>query len=160
MYYGRYEHKIDSKGRLQIPVALREAEDDKIYNKFVLVRGIDDCLVLFTRDVFNQFYDAFDPESLGKHGTVEFMRQFFSRMQYLTLDNQGRILLPKLLREEVSLKDSALILGAGKWIEIWDKDVYHKQSETTELSYDDIARDFFATLGRKKAENTRNESTE
>ncbi len=160
MYYGRFEHKVDAKGRIQLPIALREAEGDKVYNRFVLVKGIGGCLVLFTREIFESFFEAFEPEQLGDNGTVEFMRQFFSRMHDIVLDNQGRILLPRLLREEAGIGNTALLLGAGKWVEIWDKEQYEKHSSESEISYDEIARGFFATLGRRKDSNRQDVPTE
>ena len=152
MFHGRFEHKVDSKGRVQIPISLRKADEDTLFSRFILVRGVGGCLSLFTRKTFDEFVEAFMPDSLGENGTVQFMRQFFSRMEDLNLDNQGRILIPRLLREEADIGDSVLILGAGKWIEIWDGDRYREHSEESEISYDDIARHFFSTLGRKKEE--------
>ena len=160
MYHGRFEHKVDAKGRVQLPIALREASDDKVYNRFVLVKGIGGCLVLFARDTFQEFFDAFEPEQLGRDGTVEFMRQFFSCMHDVVLDNQGRILLPRLLREEAGIEKTALLLGAGKWVEVWDKERYEKYSAESEISYDEIARHFFATLGRRKTDHRQDVPTE
>ncbi|RKZ29504.1 hypothetical protein DRQ36_08395 [bacterium] len=152
MYFGRFEHKVDAKGRVQVPISLRRADMDKIYDRFVLVRGIGGCLALFTKEIFEGFVDAFDPEVLGDMGRVEFMRQFYSRIHDVELDSQGRVLLPRLLREEAGITDSALFLGAGKWVEIWDKNRYEEYTRSCELSYDDIARPFFGTLGRSKPE--------
>ena len=160
MYFGRFERKVDSKGRAQIPIDLRRADENKIFDRFVLVRGIGGCLALFTKEVFEDFVEAFEPDVLGDNGTVEFMRQFFSRIHDIELDNQGRILLPRLLREEVGIEDSALLLGAGRWVEIWDKGRYEEYSRASDVSYDDIARRFFATLGRNKSEQRQDVPTE
>jgi len=156
MFYGRYEHKVDSKGRVQIPISLRRAGEDTLYSKFMLVRGIGGCLALFTASRFKDFVKAFMPGDLGKGATVEFQRQFYSRMAEIELDNQGRLLLPKLLREEVGIDEAALFLGAGEWIEIWDKGRYEDYSKQNELTYDDIARHFFATLGRIEPDKSEN----
>lgn len=156
MFYGRYEHKVDSKGRVQIPIALRRAGEDTIYTKFKLVRGIDGCLALFTSGGFDKFKDAFMSGDPGRDKIVQFQRDFYSRMVDVELDNQGRMLLPRLQREEVGIDDKVLFLGAGEWIEIWDTDRYAEYSKRSENSYDEIARHFFATLGRKNPDRSEN----
>ncbi len=160
MYFGRYKHKVDSKGRVQIPVTLRRADDDKIYDKFTLVRGVGGCISVFTRDEFERFVDAIIPEDMGMSDVIDFQRLFYSRTHEVELDNQGRILLPRLLREEAGIDSSALFLGAGKWFEIWNRDRFEEYSSQSEHSYDEIARHFFATLGRKKKARVENVSAE
>lgn len=159
MFYGRFEHKIDPKGRIQLPIELRFADEDKVYNKFILVRGIGGCLALFVKDDFQRYAEAVELSELGKKGTVEFVRQFYSRVHFVELDNQSRILVPRLLKEEAGLKETALILGAGDWIEIWDKERYEKASAESAYTYDDIAKEFFATLGRKSSSESSNAKT-
>ncbi len=156
MFFGRYEHKVDTKGRVQIPIALRRADEDKIYSKFTLVRGIDGCLALFTKEGFDRFRDAYMSGNPGREAIVNFQRDFYSRMVEIELDSQGRLLLPRLQREEVGIDGKVLFLGAGEWIEIWDTDRYEEYSRRSETSYDEIARHFFATLGRKQPDQSEN----
>lgn len=160
MFFGRYEHKVDSKGRVQLPVVFRRADEDSVYTKFMLVRGIDGCLSLFTRTHFERFRDAYMSGLSGHDEVVRFQRDFYSRMVEVELDNQGRLLLPRLQREEVGIGETVLFLGAGEWIEIWDKDRYEEHSKNSATSYDDIARHFFATLGRVKPDRSENVGNE
>lgn len=45
MLIGEYEHSLDAKGRLIMPVKLRE----DIGEKFIVTKGLDGCLFGFSR---------------------------------------------------------------------------------------------------------------
>ena len=45
MLIGEYEHSLDVKGRLIMPVKLREG----IGEKFIITKGLDGCLFGFSR---------------------------------------------------------------------------------------------------------------
>jgi MraZ protein len=150
LFYGRYEHKIDSKGRIQIPVAIRKAGINTVYSEFMLLRGPDNCLALVPEDDFIKNFDSFRPETLKKGESAKIMRRLYPNAFKLPLDNQGRILLPKNLRDIAGIESDALIIGVGAWIEIWNKDRYEMVCDDSKVGYDEIADLFFSTLGRKK----------
>ncbi|MBI2857003.1 MAG: division/cell wall cluster transcriptional repressor MraZ, partial [Chloroflexi bacterium] len=52
--------------------------------------------------------------------TLKLERAFFSKAFILKLDGQSRTALPPLLREYAGIKDTAVVLGVGGHIEIWD----------------------------------------
>jgi len=156
MFYGRFEHKIDPKGRLQIPITLRQIERDKIFSSFMLLKGSGGCLALVPVDEFHRNAREFTPE-LGAKGIVDFARRLYPNAFELQLDNQGRILLPKNLREFAGIEDDVLIIGLGSWIELWNEERYDRVCAESEIGYDEIADLFFSNLGRKRLDKN-NES--
>ncbi len=158
MFHGRYEHKVDAKGRVQVPIALRKSGEDSVYSKFTLVRGVGGCLALFSTSGFKKFEEAY-MDGVPKKD-VRFVRSFYSRMVEVELDSQGRILLPRLLREEVGIGDAVFFLGTGEWIEIWDVNRYEEYEKEGEGVYDDLASQFFETLGRKQPDRSENAGQE
>lgn|GEM_PF-48477 len=163
MFYGRYEHKIDAKGRLQIPIALRECDrettpSDKVtyYRNFIMLKGSGNCLSLVPTDEFFKTAREFKPEYDAK-GVVNFSRRLFPNIFEVQLDNQGRIIIPKHLREFAGLEDKVLVLGVGSWVEIWNEELYERACANSEIDYDEIADLFFSNLGRKKFGEKANE---
>ncbi len=150
LFYGKYEHKVDSKGRVQIPAAIRQTSGDAVYTKFMLLRGSNDCLALVPEREFQANFEAFRPETLGGGESIKVMRRLYPNAFQVVLDNQGRVLLPKNLRELAGIEENALIIGVGAWIELWNKERYERVCADSDLEYDDIADLFFSTLGRKK----------
>ena len=63
MLIGEYHHNIDEKGRLIIPSKFR----DEIGNSFVVTRGLDGCLFVYSL-VNGNFFNL---ETIFSHSTKE-----------------------------------------------------------------------------------------
>lgn len=130
MYFmGKYNHTIDPKGRLSIPSKFREQLGDE----FVLSRGMDDCLFLYPIEEWEKFADKISDLDLLVEENRDFARYFLSEAQYVTVDKQGRILMPSDLREEAGLDKDVVISGMGKRIEIWSLDSWNKNREKVNI---------------------------
>ena len=53
MFSGEYQHTIDAKGRIIMPVKFREALGDS----FFVTKGLDHNLLVFSRDEWQKFYE-------------------------------------------------------------------------------------------------------
>ena len=51
MFIGEYEHSLDAKGRVIMPVKLR----DDIGEKFIVTKGLDGCLFAFSVQEWTNF---------------------------------------------------------------------------------------------------------
>ena len=49
-FLGEFEHTVDEKGRLTIPVQFR----DKLAGKIFVTRGLDGCLFIFDQESWNK----------------------------------------------------------------------------------------------------------
>ena len=56
-------------------------------------------------------------------------RYILSNTREVTLDPQGRILVGKEQRDKVGLKKDVVIVGMDDYFEIWDADLYEKESD-------------------------------
>ena len=50
MFMGEYHHNIDEKGRLTLPSKFRS----DLENKFVVTRGLEKCLFVYTFETFEK----------------------------------------------------------------------------------------------------------
>ena len=76
MFRGCYEHTIDDKGRLSIPVKFREALETTFTPPFILTRQRD-CLVAYPSDEWRVLEERMS--SLPSFDTkVQMFRRFFS----------------------------------------------------------------------------------
>ena len=62
-------------------------------------------------------------------------RHFMSKAVEISIDKQGRILIPAKLREHASLEKNVVFVGNLNHVEIWDKD---KWDEVCDMSADEI----------------------
>ncbi len=58
-----------------------------------------------------------------------FLRRFISGAEDCEFDNQGRVLIPPLLREDAHLNQEVVLVGMLSNFEIWDKSTYDLQVE-------------------------------
>ncbi len=120
---GRYEYTLDGKNRLAIPPKFRAALQEEKGRSLFLTSGLDGCLYLFLPSRWKRLVDEdFAAFSLpDKEEERAFKRKFFSEAEEVTPDAVGRILIPQYLKEHAGLKGSALVLGAGRRAEVWDR---------------------------------------
>ena len=115
MFLGRYNHTLDAKGRLAIPARFREA----VAEGLVLTRGIDRCLALYPLAAWRPLAEKVSALPISDPDARNFRRMVFAEAADLTLDAQGRILVPPELRAYAGLDREALIVGVDTAIEIW-----------------------------------------
>lgn len=116
MFMGQYEHTIDAKGRTIIPVKYRE----DLGELFVVTRGLDGCLFLYPQNEWKSFVEKLQ-QLASSQSTRKLQRQFLSKAMEVTLDKQGRILIPAILREAAALEKEVVFVGMMNRVEVWDK---------------------------------------
>lgn len=115
MFLGRYAHNLDAKGRLAIPVRYREALAEGV----ILTRGIDRCLALYPMGAWRPLAEKVAALPLTDADARNFRRLVFAEAADLTLDGQGRVLVPPDLRRYAGIEREALVVGVDTSIEIW-----------------------------------------
>ncbi|MBQ3508896.1 MAG: division/cell wall cluster transcriptional repressor MraZ [Peptococcaceae bacterium] len=128
MFFGEYEHTIDTKGRLIIPAKLREA----LGETFMITKGLDGCLSVYPMDQWAEFEAKLQALPMNQPSARAFARFFFSGATEGELDKQGRVMLPPNMREHAKLTKDVVIAGAGNRLEIWDKTVRDEYLAETE----------------------------
>lgn len=115
MFLGEYEHTLDDKGRLAVPARFREALGDEAF----ITRGFDRCLMGFPRERWERLAEQVSSFSLGQGDARNLRRLIFSGANPVSLDRQGRILIPQNLRAYAELGDQVVIAGLNTHFEIW-----------------------------------------
>ncbi len=145
MFRGRYEHTIDSKGRISIPSKFREILSVK-YDDRLVVTNFDHCLVAFPGEEWTNLEQKAGSFSLMRKETSAFFRFFYSSAIDCVIDKQGRLLIPPTLREYASLQKDVVLVGEGKRIEIFAKERWQEEARKAEEDFEKI-RETLANLG-------------
>ena len=129
MLLGEYSHQVDDKGRFRLPARLKSALGDD----FVLTKGTDGCLFVFSAEEFNShFRDKLRDVSIADKEAHKPLRQLFSSASQPECDNQGRVMLPQNLRDYAGIVKNIVTVGVGTRAEIWDAekwDEYNKNAD-------------------------------
>ena len=135
MFIGEYEHSVDAKGRVIMPVKLRE----DIGEKFIVTKGLDGCLFAYSISEWTNFEEKLKTLPLTNKNARDFVRFFLSGAVECEIDKQGRFLIPGNLRTYATLEKEIIIIGVGTRIEIWSREEWKKYSSDENISADEIA---------------------
>lgn len=138
MFMGQFEHTIDTKGRTIVPVKYREELGDT----FVVTWGPDGCLFLYPSLEWTKFTEKL-LQLPSNQSTRKIQRQFLSKAMEVTLDKQGRILIPAMLRSSAKLEKDLVFIGMMNRVELWDKTTFEEQemeedSQNLESAMDEL----------------------
>jgi len=139
MFYGEYDHSLDKKGRIIVPSKFRDVAKTHYIDKFFVTRGLDKCLFMFGEEEWKSQELKFKNLSFTKKEARSFNRLFFSGTVEIEIDKQGRILIPKYLKEFAGIKKDVVLIGVSNRIEIWSKEVWNDFYKTQQGSFEDIA---------------------
>lgn len=133
MFLGKFILQPDEKNRVVIPAKFRRELGEKV----ILIKGFDECLCVYPEREFDELNTKLEelPEEIPENRRLKRIRRAYATE--IQLDNQGRISIPKPLREFISLQAPVIITGQGKYLEIWRKerwDEYVKEEETVKVS--------------------------
>lgn len=132
---GEYQHNLDVKGRIIVPAKFR----DGLGEKFVLTRGLDQCLFVYPLDEWKILEDKMKQLPLTKKDARKFTRFFLSGASECEIDKQGRISIPQSLRTYANLTKECTIIGVSNRLEIWDDAVWQQYVSESEDSFAEIA---------------------
>ena len=124
-FLGTFIHKVDGKGRVFIPRPILDSvERPEERTNFVLTLGLDSCLYLFTRGGFAAHLKPLDPSAFGDEKSRTTALGLGALARQVSVDAQGRILLPDDLRGKAGIGDEAAVVGALDHVQIWDSNVW------------------------------------
>jgi MraZ protein len=115
MFWGEYTHQLDKKGRVIIPARYRPY----LSTGAILTRGLDHNLVIYPQSAWQRVSEQLNQMPITQPTGRALRRLLFSGAVELTLDRQGRGLIPPYLRDYASLEEEALLVGMETFIEIW-----------------------------------------
>ncbi len=143
MFYGEYEHTLDVKGRVIIPAKFREIFKEHYTEKFFVTRGLDQCLFVFTEDVWKSQERKFRDMPFTKGEARRFNRLFFSGAAEVICDKQARVLIPDYLKSFAAIEQDVMIIGVSDRIEIWSKDKWKEFFDSNKGNFEDLAEKLF-----------------
>jgi MraZ protein len=135
MFIGEYNHNLDEKGRLAIPVKFRE----ELKGGAVVTKGLDGCLFLYSIGEWKTLAEKLSHLPISQSNTRAFARLMLAGAMDVSLDKQGRIMVPDYLRKYVNLTKKVIINGLYNRLEIWDEDTWEEYKKKTEADSGEIA---------------------
>ena len=130
MFSGEFKHSLDTKNRLFIPAKHRE----ELGESFMVAKSIrENCLKVYSMEEWEDYIAPI--LRMERKASEAILRTLHRDAAQVSPDAQGRILLPAALVEYAGIEKNAVIVGCGKYAEIWSESNY----ETTVVAAENIA---------------------
>ncbi len=151
-FYGQHTVLMDAKGRIALPSKLRPAAtvESETADGFMLTKGLDGCLTLYPQKQWETIQKRLDTLDFTRKDSRYFGRRLHSVAVPINLDRQGRMLIPTHLQKEAGLTREVLVIGANRWIELWDPELYRKYLDDYGQSYEEVAEKLFDVNRQQK----------
>ncbi len=133
-FFGNIEAKTDSKGRVFLPAVFRRVLGSAGEVSLVMRKDIHEtCLVLYPESVWNEYLDRLNAK-INKWNAVQrrVFRKFVSDVEIVTLDMNGRFLIPKRYLKMANIGQYIQFKGMDDTIEIWGQQEEEKAQMSSE----------------------------
>jgi MraZ protein len=144
---GTYECKADSKGRLMLPVSLKNQLAASLQEGFVLKRSVfQQCLELYPMTEWNIMMQKINKLNRFVKKNNDFIRRFTAGVRIIDIDATGRLLVPKDLAVFASISGNIVLSSAVNIVEIWDKELYEKAIDDSVGDFADLAEEVMGDI--------------
>jgi transcriptional regulator MraZ len=151
LFRGLQTGRVDEKGRLKLPVLVRQRIEDHYRDLHVFITSLDGEAVkvfpLKEWETVEARLSEKSPDGKESDGEVKdkilFQTQRFGAEE--TLDNQGRILVPAVLREAAGMRGEVKILWQSNHLLVLNAERFDNTSQQSKLNAED--RRYAANLG-------------
>jgi MraZ protein len=147
--HGEYACKLDAKGRLIIPAALKKQLPKEAKDTFFINRGFEKCCVLYPKNEWELIATEINKLSDYIKKEREFKRYFLRGASMLEMDNASRVLLPKSLTEYAGIGNEVMLLAYGNKIEIWSKAAYEQMLSEEPADFSALAEEVMSKKERR-----------
>ncbi|MBU0744138.1 MAG: division/cell wall cluster transcriptional repressor MraZ [Gammaproteobacteria bacterium] len=125
MFRGINAINLDTKGRMIMPARYRaEIESEAKGQLVVTIDAEERCLLLYPLPVWEEIEKKIENLPSFNQATRRIQRLLIGHATELEMDNNGRLLLPQLLREYADISKHVMLVGQGKKFEVWDKKIW------------------------------------
>ncbi|MCB0373742.1 MAG: division/cell wall cluster transcriptional repressor MraZ [Muricauda sp.] len=142
---GQHDCKADSKGRVLLPISLKNQLLPVLKDGFVIKRSVfQQCLELYPKQEFDVLMQKVMKKSKINRKYDAFVRNFVAGMKEVSIDGEsGRLQIPKNLVDYAKIEKEVVLNAVFDKIEIWNKDMYEKVLAEGEKDYADLAEEIF-----------------
>lgn len=129
MFRGTFEHTIDEKGRIAVPMRYREVlqglgDDRLIITNFFF--GSAKCLDVFPHDQWVKLEESLAAKPQFNQRILWFQQYYVSAAQECVVDKQGRVLMPPGLRSYAGLEKDVVFTPAFSKFRMWSRETWRQ----------------------------------
>ncbi len=121
LFLSTFTNKIDAKGRVSVPVQFRASLVNENFSGMVLYESfVNDCIEGCDLERIKKLSESIDNLDPFSEERDAFATAVLGGSTQLTIDGDGRVILPEILLKKVKIKGEAVFVGKGSTFEIWE----------------------------------------
>lgn len=139
LFLSNFTNKVDRKGRVSVPAPFRAAlEADGVAGAVALFASpVHPCLEGFPLSFMNDLNDRLDDLALFSPEQDDLAMTIFAESVQLSIDGDGRIVLPPPLAAHAGIDGDAVFAGMGRKFQIWSPDAFDGRRRTARTKVDE-----------------------
>ena len=137
---GSYECKVDTKGRVMMPVSLKKQLSKLVNEGFVLKRAVfNPCIEMYPVNEWSKLMNKLNGLNRFNKKNNDFIRRFTAGVKKVDMDISGRFLIPKDLINHANIDKQIVVSSAVNILEIWDKSTYENVINEAAINFGSLA---------------------
>jgi len=138
LFLSSHVNKLDKKGRISVPSSFRAELAQEPFQGVVLFKSnTHKCLEGFTWSYMNEISNRLDDFNLFSTDQDDLATSIFGNAVQLSVDGDGRIILPADLIDFANLKDNVSFVGMGTKFQIWSPEDFQKRQNEARQAVQD-----------------------
>ena len=152
-FRGDYDCTMDEKGRIKMPAALRKQFSTAKQGKFVLVKDLEDCLVIYSMDSWNELeakLRKLNPFNLDHQRFINLVTTGWTEVEF---DKADRFLISTSLKKYLGNGKAVLLKGKFDKIQVWDAERYAQNAQVNAANSEYLSKsiaDYLDNLDKDK----------
>lgn len=137
-FRGRFDCKVDPKGRFKLPATYKLSLPKK-ETSLVMTNGQyqgQRCLDVYTLREWESLEKRLAKLSPLKAEVQAYQRFYMASAQVVECDSQDRLLIPQGLRKFADLEEEVVLVGMGGKFEIWAAPRWHQLHQSLAGNFD------------------------
>ena len=135
---GHAPAKIDEKGRLKVPSGFRKLIEEK-YGQDCFITSTDgERALVYPLPVWYDFQSRLAKVPSVSQAKTKLLERVNYYGQVASIDQQGRLLVPAVLRNVAGITDDVVVLGNTDHLIVWNEERMKKRLSDTPLTDDDF----------------------
>jgi MraZ protein len=134
---GHAPAKVDEKGRLKIPTTFRKVIEEQYGSECFITSTDGERALIYPMPVWYGFQGRLSKvpsTSMAKTKLLEKVNYFG---QTGTIDAQGRVLIPSILRTVAGIAEDVVVIGNTDHLIVWNGEKIQQRMSETPLTNDD-----------------------
>lgn len=138
MFRGSAPTKIDDKNRLKMPADFRRLIDERYGPEMFVTSVIGDAALLYPLPVWEEIESRLAAMPSTDRTKVRFLERVNYFGQQVHMDDQGRLLIPQILRESAQITGEVVVSGQLDHLVVWNRECFLRRLAEQPFTEDDF----------------------